>query len=241
LSFSDQQIVTGISLIIGGFSQIQGGLDIYHWQCVISMAWFSSVTHLLTLTILREEAKPNKTLRIVHITAMGALIFMILYGMVPIGYTITFGNITLPGTPIWCLFHRDLIGNGVDYPGILPYNWEYLLFSGGILILGFMTRVLLLFSTSILHLLVGLFHIPKQEPWRSIEAKFVQLKEIIAHSSNRNWLRKTIVWMEYKLLRSLYTLLVVGVHLYQSKLWEVHIKFTSLTNMRNLNWTANVV
>jgi hypothetical protein len=143
------------------------------------MAWFSTVTHLLTLTILREEAKPNKTPRILRITAMGALIFMIVYGMVPIGYTMTF-NYSYPGTPIWCLFHPGIMSAGLEVAsagGPLTYNWEYLVFSSGILILGFMTRVLLLFSTSIFHLLVGVFHIPKQEPWRSIEAKFVQLKK----------------------------------------------------------------
>jgi hypothetical protein len=228
--------------MIGGYSQIQGGLDIYHWQCVISMAWFSTVTHLLTLTILREEAKPNKTLRIIRITAMAALILMIVYGMVPIGYTMTLTGIW-PSTPTWCFFHPGVTEDvAVQESGVwqsLSYNWEYMLFSGGILILGFLTRVLLLFSTGILHLLGAVFQIPGKETWRSIEGQLVRLKELIATSSNGNRLRRGIVWMEYKLLRSFYALLIVGLYLYDSKLWEVQAHSIYLANIRNLNWKAD--
>jgi hypothetical protein len=34
LSFSDQQVVMGISIIVGGVSQLKGSLDFYHWQTV---------------------------------------------------------------------------------------------------------------------------------------------------------------------------------------------------------------
>jgi hypothetical protein len=107
--------------MIGGFSQTQGGLDIYHWECIIGMAWFSSVAHLPTLAILREEAKPNKTLKIVRTTAMGALIFMIVYGIVPIGYTMALLNTFLPSTPTWCLFHPGVLEGGEGTGGRDPF------------------------------------------------------------------------------------------------------------------------
>jgi hypothetical protein len=34
VSFSDQQVITGISIIIEGITQLGWGLDLYHWQTV---------------------------------------------------------------------------------------------------------------------------------------------------------------------------------------------------------------
>lgn len=36
---SDQQVVTGISIIISGLSQLRSGIPIYHWQSVVNLAW----------------------------------------------------------------------------------------------------------------------------------------------------------------------------------------------------------
>lgn len=50
LNFSDQQVVLGIAVLIAGVSQLSSGLDSYHWSTVLNLAWFSSFTHILTLT-----------------------------------------------------------------------------------------------------------------------------------------------------------------------------------------------
>jgi len=49
LSYSDQQVVVGISVLLGGISQLKLGLDSYHWQTIVNLAWFSAFTHILTL------------------------------------------------------------------------------------------------------------------------------------------------------------------------------------------------
>jgi hypothetical protein len=36
---SDQQVITGISIILGGISQLRSGLPVYHWQSVVNLAW----------------------------------------------------------------------------------------------------------------------------------------------------------------------------------------------------------
>lgn len=53
LMFSDQQLVTGIALLASGYAQLPYGLASYYWQIIIYLAWFSSLTHLTTLTFLR--------------------------------------------------------------------------------------------------------------------------------------------------------------------------------------------
>jgi hypothetical protein len=45
----------GVSLLVGGFLQLRSGISVYHWQVVVYLVWFSSFTHLATLTILREN------------------------------------------------------------------------------------------------------------------------------------------------------------------------------------------
>ncbi|KAK4449659.1 hypothetical protein QBC34DRAFT_404587 [Podospora aff. communis PSN243] len=52
--FADIQIVTGIAILIAGYSTLTCGISAYHWQLVVDLAWFSSVTHLAALTFLRR-------------------------------------------------------------------------------------------------------------------------------------------------------------------------------------------
>ena len=51
--FSDQQLVTSIGILVGGYSQISSALSKYHSHIVVHLAWFSSPTHLTTLTVRR--------------------------------------------------------------------------------------------------------------------------------------------------------------------------------------------
>lgn len=52
--FADIQIITGVAILVSGFSSLRCGLSTYHWQLVVDLAWFSSVTHLSALTFLRH-------------------------------------------------------------------------------------------------------------------------------------------------------------------------------------------
>lgn len=107
MSFSDQQIVTGISVLIGGFSQLQWGISAYHWQSIVNLAWLSTVTHLLTLTILREEVHSNKPVRNIRVLGMGLLVLKLFPAMLPIGCLLLPDK--LPEEfPAWCLYHPSL-------------------------------------------------------------------------------------------------------------------------------------
>lgn len=54
VSFADLQIMTGIAILISGIRPSMCGLQVYHWQIIVHLAWFSSITHLSALSFLRH-------------------------------------------------------------------------------------------------------------------------------------------------------------------------------------------
>ncbi len=60
---SDQQMVTGAALLGSGYAQLVCDISAYHWQIMIYLVWFSSFTHLATLTVLRRHLKHNSPMR----------------------------------------------------------------------------------------------------------------------------------------------------------------------------------
>ena len=78
LSLSDQQLVTGIAILIAGYVN-PCSMDYYHFGIVAALAWFSSTTHLSTLAVLRRyliEHPHVRTWRVVGmiITLLGLLL-----------------------------------------------------------------------------------------------------------------------------------------------------------------------
>ncbi|KAL3448258.1 hypothetical protein BJX65DRAFT_275365 [Aspergillus insuetus] len=82
---SDQQLVTGLSLIISGYSQLRCGLSFYHWQMVISLAWFSTITHLATLIFLQKYRQKRKSIWYIRVLLMAGLGIMLAIGILPSG------------------------------------------------------------------------------------------------------------------------------------------------------------
>ena len=52
LSLSDQQLATGLAILIAGF--VKCDISVYSFRNVSAIAWFSCTTHLATLTILKR-------------------------------------------------------------------------------------------------------------------------------------------------------------------------------------------
>jgi hypothetical protein len=46
--------MTGIGILISGIRPTICGLQAYHWQIIVHVAWFSSITHLSALSFLRH-------------------------------------------------------------------------------------------------------------------------------------------------------------------------------------------
>lgn len=80
---SDFQLLTGLSILISGYSQLRCGLQTYFWQRVVHLAWFSSVTHLCCLTFLREHFARNKVAYYWRLPGMITLVLMLVVAHVP--------------------------------------------------------------------------------------------------------------------------------------------------------------
>lgn len=84
LSLSDQQIVTGIAIMAAGFQGLRlGGMDSYHYQTVIFLAWMSSSVHLSALSILAPVLRARPALKIWRLVGMLVLLALLIVGLVP--------------------------------------------------------------------------------------------------------------------------------------------------------------
>ena len=240
----------GISLIIGGVSQLKGGLDSYHWETVANLAWSSAFTHMPTITVLRRDHRLTKKIKRLRVFAMGLLVMMLICVTYSVGwFTRTIQTIPYsddpplyslpPSFPAWCLYHSrlpqvHLQNNDSFYPYdsmfYVSYNWVYVASASAILIFTYLTRILLLFSWSVpemIHAMACLLRLNKL-PSILIRLGFPTLKGIEPTLEIMN--KKSVM---YRLLRSLYTLMLSAKHMYTSTLWEV-CKVTLLNQLGSL-------
>ncbi|KAH6614342.1 hypothetical protein C7974DRAFT_74404 [Boeremia exigua] len=127
LTMSDFQLVTGLSILISGFTQLDSGISAYHWQRLVQLAWFSSVTHLCTLTALRNYFRRNTLGYFWRLPGMVILIMMLIVALVPTGHY-TWESVTIrwaqrdsvtirpkPTDPAVCYFNRHEGGCENEY------------------------------------------------------------------------------------------------------------------------------
>ena len=104
LMFSDLQVLTGVAVLVCGLSQLRCGISTYHWQVMVNLAWFSSLTHLATLTSLRSHFRKRPTMAIWRVLLMGITLGLLLAALVPTGW-LSDGLVT--PIPAMCLFSRS--------------------------------------------------------------------------------------------------------------------------------------
>ena len=80
LMLSDQQIVTGLSISLIGFSK-HCTMSTYHFFMIVALTWFSSTTHLSTLSLLQHYFRTHRRLKYVRIASMLALYILLMAGM----------------------------------------------------------------------------------------------------------------------------------------------------------------
>ncbi|KAJ3533844.1 hypothetical protein NM208_g7802 [Fusarium decemcellulare] len=83
LLFADIQLVTGTAILISGFFTIRCGLSTYHWQLIVYLAWFSSITHLSTLTFLRHYFQSHRTEKLCRAVGMFLMLALLCFAIVP--------------------------------------------------------------------------------------------------------------------------------------------------------------
>lgn len=165
LFLGDTQVVTSVAILVSGYIQLRCGLSIYHWEIIVDLAWFSSLTHLTALTSLRYYFRRRPAMAIWRVTFMGLTLLLLASALQPTGYV---PSDTLSGlvytdtperlrkylsTPALCLFndHRRLEllqslsraddglgGSGKNRPA---YNMGIIMMSLAYLVIGYVTRV----------------------------------------------------------------------------------------------------
>lgn len=85
LSLSDQQIVTGLAILVAGFCETRknGSLSVYHWETIVYLAWMSSSVHIASLTLLRDVLNRNPMLRNLRVAGMLLLLALLVVAMWP--------------------------------------------------------------------------------------------------------------------------------------------------------------
>ena len=105
LTLSDQQIFTGLAIFIIGYSR-HCTIFTFHFFIIVALGWFSSTTHLSTLTVLNDYFKNAPTLRYTRLLGMLSIFVMLFVGLLVLYTNLDFR------VRVQCRFHRIFIPAG---------------------------------------------------------------------------------------------------------------------------------
>jgi len=80
LALSDQQLITGFAILTAGILK-SCTISWWEFQIVVSLAWFSSTTHLSTLVVLREYLQDHPAVRNWRVGGMLAILVLLFFGV----------------------------------------------------------------------------------------------------------------------------------------------------------------
>ncbi|KAI9721824.1 MAG: hypothetical protein M1812_002160 [Candelaria pacifica] len=155
LVFSDTQNLSGIAILVSGYIQLSSGLDLYQWEILVDLAWFSSSTHLTTLTALREFFRQRTPMAVIRTICMGFNLVLLLVAMVPLGYSSS-GSAS-PAHAV-CLFELNLSWARVlemqeppneYFYSMRPFNTPFVAIAWTFLLASYAIRIVRLFDWSV--------------------------------------------------------------------------------------------
>lgn len=103
ISLSDQQLVTGLAVLVAAVSG-QQSLSGYEYSIAVSLGWFSCTTHLVTIDVLRVRFKRHGIIRDVRVAGLVCLMGLLSYSFIR---TSSITDFTIP----------------VDCPDNAPWVW----------------------------------------------------------------------------------------------------------------------
>lgn len=212
LMFSDQQLVTGIALLISGYAQLRCGLSFYHWQMIVYLAWFSSLTHLTTLTILRQYFRDNPAPRLWRAILMLVMLTMLVIALLPSGDAAPLYEDDLAGLPALCYFKRLIARSPEVRFEFDVYTTIPMLISITVLLSGYLTRIIKLSRQASAFIKLWI----RTKPGK-------MLKDSLKDSTKRAR-KPNAFWywrMKHLVLETTYVLLRAYYDIYESTLWEV--------------------
>ena len=157
LVMSDLQIVTGFAILLSGFVQLQCGLETVKWRAILDLAWFSCLSHLSCLTMLRGYLYTHTFERLWRLFMMGALSVLLVVGMLFTANTEwVYGK--NKNTPTLCIIGCNRSWAPVTHSDLLPIGRPFVFFwapvvSAIFLIVAFVSRIVRLHKA----LSVGMF------------------------------------------------------------------------------------
>jgi len=108
LSMCDIQILTGIGILLSGYIGLSCYISAYHWQLAVYLAWFSNITHVACLTVLRGYLHLHAWERNIRMVCMATLCVALIISMAPTAYFAWADSnfsATMPSTNARCFFH----------------------------------------------------------------------------------------------------------------------------------------
>lgn len=143
--------------MISGFISLSTGVSAYHWQIITSLAWFSSITHLSGLTVLRSHHSNHQRNTTVRMVLMFVLLALLIVATVPSGY-FSWGESEFQGfpsdekhrfmsSPAICYFKPDsgawdLWGSAATISSVTEAgSFQSMVVSVVLLLTGFSTRI----------------------------------------------------------------------------------------------------
>ncbi len=99
LYLSDQQIVTGLAIFTIAYYRYCN-ISSYHFIIVVAMGWFTTTTHLSTLTVLQNYFKGLPVLKFIRLVGV-----LVTFGMLFVGMLVVYAKVPF-GAPIRCRFAR---------------------------------------------------------------------------------------------------------------------------------------
>ena len=104
LALSDQQLVTGLAILVGALGS-RCTLSAYEFLVVVSLSWFSSTTHLATLDVLREYFIKHQVVRNIRVIGMVIMMILLLFGLLVEGGYYEYS----PATPMQCVIKPRIV------------------------------------------------------------------------------------------------------------------------------------
>lgn len=222
LGFSDQQCITGIAILLSGYSQLSlrniNPITVYNWQIAVDLAWFSSITHLTTLTCLRHYFRRRRALSNFRIAciAVNAVILAVSIGS-------TGWQLAYQGVPALCLFDTSWITrNSFESPSNIGiYNYLYTVITATFLAFSYLTRIVQLRpEKSTIRRRRWFNNISVTFPINVSDRLRKLIRERVLQSSKRLLFVHRLV---YRLVLTVHCVLKAVFNLYSSMLWEVRL------------------
>ena len=226
---SDLQILTGMSILIAGFIQLDCGISAFHWQVLVYLAWFSSVTHLSCLTILRTFLYNHPSQRLWRLIGMLVVVVMLIVALLPTGQWMwqeqrMLGQNPFPpgGAYAICFYEKLDIESYTSHITVFPkyLNIMIMVLSVLLLAIGFLIRVVKLYKS----VSVGFF-----KPVRSWLSKIALrwLRKLSKWYNTKHWFLRLARITVYRLLLIMFLLMRLILDVWTSTFLEVCISHGS--------------